>query len=62
MCTEDSGRQPDLQGVPKLEEERMNYDAEVKVPMPRKTSPSKKLQRLLRQSFSPGKSPADGPM
>ena len=62
VCTEDSRRQPDLQGVPRLEEERMNYDAEVNVPKPKEKQAPVKLQRLLRQPFSPGKSPADGPM
>ena len=60
VSTEESRRQPDLQGVQELEEERMNYVAEVKVSSPTKTSPSNKLQRPLRQPFSPGKSPADG--
>ena len=35
------GRQQELQGVPKLEDNRMNYDAELLLPLPEKKSPRK---------------------
>ena len=53
------GRQQERQGVPKSEDNRMIYDAELLLPLPRKKSPRKQLQRLLRQPFSPGNPPAD---
>ena len=50
------GRQQELQGVPKLEDNIMYYDAEL---LPEKKSPRKQLQRLLIQPFSPCNPPAD---
>ena len=53
------GRQQERQGVPKTEDNRMIYNAELLLPLPGKKSPRKQLQRLLRQPFSPGNPPAD---